>query len=269
MSSKCLAAGLLVIVALSGCGGSVDRSGKMLTMAAEEAMFVDNLDMRLARQLNIADLQNKTNRKTDAAHTLQLAKDTLSSAEARKQLTEFRRIAGWTSISELARAADDKSLANAACNEALETLYSVKPEAARAEYVLSLSEEVKELRGNVEAGRLLVKGGEWAGTIPDKTVRRQALSAFANQLMMFDQFEEARTVLRNDSDAAWRVDVLTASAQNLNMEQTTRVTMSGAAMKSVTINNTYGKNVRFRDTFQQADFQQRMLPNEAPVQQRN
>src|ERR1039458_1509363 len=98
-------------VAMSSCTGETStRSGKLLTMAAEEAGAIDSLQERLTRQLNIADLQIQTGQKAEAIKTLSLAAATLKVEEKEKKtLDDFRRIAGWTSVAQLShRAADDK-----------------------------------------------------------------------------------------------------------------------------------------------------------------
>jgi hypothetical protein len=215
----------------------VTRSAKLLTMAAEEAGSIDVLDDRLTRQLNIADLQIQCGQKSEAIKTLALAVSTLRVREKESASTapsteaaggerelpqpfdEFRRIAGWTSVAELAHTAGDSKMANAAYIDAVEALNSVQPEIKRAEYVMSLSEICNTLRGQSEATQLLVKGGQWAQKIDNRTVRRYALATFARQLTNYDDLEDARTVMRNEADARWRSDMFAALArQNITYE---------------------------------------------------
>lgn len=192
-----------------------NRSGRLLTMAAEEAGFIDSIQERLTRQLNIADLQIQSKQKAEALKTLALAGKTLEVEEKdKKTLDDFRRIAGWASVAELAHQAGDDSVAVTAYYNAREKLDSVSPEARRAEYVLSLSEICFMLKGKQEAGQLLVKGGGWASKISDTNVRRYALTTFTTQLIGYDDLDSARLVMRNEPDAAWRADSLAVMARN-------------------------------------------------------
>lgn len=256
--------GLFVIAACAR--PTSDRSGRMLLMAAEEAGFITNTHDRLTRQLNIADVQNRTNRKTDAAKTLDLARETLRTKEALAQLTEVQRLSGWTSICELARTADDKTLAGKALDEALEVLYSMKPEASRAQYVLSLSEVVTDLRGKGEAARLLVKGGEWAGKIEDIGMRRFALTTFSQKLLADEQYEDARTVLRHEADAAWRADTLTGLAQ-MTFAADTRAMYAAKSAAAPMLDSQareFNRDVRFQMNYRKDALQQQM---NVPAQQ--
>ena len=181
-------------------------------MASEEVSSITNAKERLTRQLNIADLQINIGHNADAAKTLTAARDNLTAA-APADMDDLSRLSGWVSISELARAADDKELAGKACDDGRELLSSIKPEAVRCDYVLGLADEIYQLRGKPDAARLVILGGQWASTMMDKTTRRQALVAFMDRLMTYEDYDGARKVLRQEPDAVWRADILTAMAR--------------------------------------------------------
>ena len=254
------------------------RTGRLLTMAAEEAGFIDSLQDRLTRQLNIADLQIQTGQKTEALKTLDLAATTLRVDEKEKKtLDDFRRIAGWTSVAELSHQAGGDKPALDAYYNAVESLNSVQPVTTRAQYVLSLSEICLILKGKDEAGQLLIKGGEWASKIPDTLTRRYALTTFTTQLIGYDNLDAARTVMRNEPDATWRADSLAAMArQAMVIEQKQKGSESryATAAESPSVRRSqlsadsvsdqysgFNKRVQYKDNFRQADLQQGFLPN--------
>lgn len=259
------------VLVTPGCqaGRDMNRTGRVLLMAAEESAYITSLQDRLERQLNIADLLIQADRKQQAVETLELARTTLRQQEKdNKTIDDFRRIAGWTSIAELARQAGDRGMAIAAADDAVEALNSVEPEARRAEYVLSLAEEIRELRGEVEAGRLLEKGGKWAAKIEDTPVRRFALQTFARRLVTLNQFEEARRTLRNELDAAWRADTLVAMAEPpppvamnamgmAKSPQAADVPTDAKSLDSATAARVAGfnKDVRYEQNYRRADLQ--------------
>ncbi len=157
-------------------------------MAAEEAASIPSTLDRFTRQLNIADTQLRTGRPADADKTLRLAHDTLAGVKD-DTFDDLHRIAGWTSISELARLANDRDLAMDASDRGLAALNNVTPESDRALYVLSLSGELAALRGPAAAIELLNSGGGWAAQIADVARRRAALTAFAYRLLGYDAYE--------------------------------------------------------------------------------
>lgn len=210
-----LAAALIV----ASCDNSpqVDRSGRLLAMAGEEAANIPNKLDRFTRQLNIADTQLRTNRKGDAAKTLALARDTLV-ASSKAEFDDFHRIAGWTAVSQLSRVAGDKDLAIKASDNALAALNDTQPLTDRPQYVLSLTGELAELRGKQAAIELLESGSGWAAEIREPEIRRLALVTFAQRLISFDSFDNARNTLKRDPDAVWRTDTfLTLANQNAPM----------------------------------------------------
>jgi hypothetical protein len=188
-----------------------DRTGRLLTMAGEEAANIPNKLDRFSRQLNIADTQLRTDRKEDAAKTLALARDTLKESKT-VDFDDFHRIAGWTAISQLSRQAGDRDLALQTSDLALAALNDVQPATERPQYVLSLAGELAELRGKEAAVELVSSGGNWAAMIMDPAARRTALVAFTERLLGYEAYEGARTMLRHDNDAAWRTDVFLSLA---------------------------------------------------------
>ncbi len=278
---------MLVALSLSTCSSppTTTRSGRLLTMAAEEAGYITDLSDRLTRQLNISDLQIQLGQKAEALKTLALATDTLKVEEAgattkegaeakpeKKTLDEFGRIAGWTSVAELLHSAGNDTTAVDAYMNAVEALNSVQPEVKRAQYVLSLSQVAFVLRGKEEAGQLLVKGGEWASKIPDVNTRRFALTSFTTALVGYDDLDAARKVMRNEPDAAWRADTFSAMARQTQVIEAQRLAageMSAAKSMAASPALPYGskeaggfnKDVRYNARYRQDQMQQGMLPN--------
>jgi len=259
----------------AGCEkGPTDRAGRLLSMAGQEAASISNDLDRFTRQLNVAWTQLRTDRKSEAAKTLLLARDTLASAK-REQFDDLHRIAGWTAISQLSRQAGDRDLALKSSDLALAALNNVQPAAERPQYVLSLAGELADLRGNAAAVELLDSGSTWAADIRDANIRRTALVAFADRLISLDAYENARTTLRKDPDAAWRTDTFIALANGyatkfgtnnatLAFRENGRVGAGGAGGRSAdernaapavqlrNVSNSFGKDVRFESVYQQA-----------------
>lgn len=203
-----------LLIASCSKPAATDRTGRLLSMAAEEAAGIPNTMDRFTRQLNIADLQLRTARKADAAKSLGLARDTLNVAK-KADFDDFHRIAAWTAISQLARAAEDKDMALKASDLALAALNDVQPATERPQYVLSLASELAELRGKAAAVELLDSGSGWAADIMDPPSRRIALIAFTERLISLEAFEDARSALHRDPDPAWRTDTFLALANDL------------------------------------------------------
>jgi hypothetical protein len=213
--------GLLVLLAAAACSGSGDlnprwptgnRERELLALAAREAADIADPDARLTRQLNIADAQVHRVSTMDGVRTLRDARRTI--AESGEKLGEDARLAGWVSISQLARAAQDRAAAESACHEALERLQGLPGEARRCQYVLGVANEAKHLVAEKTAVELLTLAGGWAKSIEREAERHQALLAFAVALFNLDRTEDAIAVLRNEPDAAWRSDTLAMLASS-------------------------------------------------------
>ena len=206
---------LCTLVAAAGCAGTRDinsrwptgdRGRELLALAAREAGDITDPDGRLTRQLNIADTQIHGFDASDGIRTLQAARETIR--RGGDQLGEDVRLAGWVSISQLARAGKDRPTAESACQEALERLHSLPGEARRCRYVLGVANEARHLVTEQTAVDLLKLAGGWAKAIDSVTERHQALLAFAVALFNLNRAEDGVAVLRNEPDAAWRADTL-------------------------------------------------------------
>lgn len=211
-----LAAFIMIVGCQSRTGTALDPD-RILHMAGEEAGQISSPKERLTRQLNIANRQTENGHTADARKTLAEARGTIEHAD-KNALTDHERLAGWISLSELARNADDKAFANGALDQAVTSLENLTPPQARCEYVLGIEREVKILRGDAPAARLLVTASEWAMELPQQATRRSAYVAFANGLFHCNDYEGARAVLRRDPDAAWRSDSLTLLSDRARWE---------------------------------------------------
>jgi hypothetical protein len=257
---------------------AVDRAGRLLAMAGEEAAAIPNKLDRFTRQLNIADTLLRTNRKSEAIKTLSLARDTLKESAKSPEFDDFHRIAGWTAISQLSRLAGDRELALQTSDLAQAALNDVQPVTERPQYVLSLAGELADLRGNAAAIELVNSGGAWAAQIVEPNARRIALRAFTDRLLSYDAYENAQAMLRRDPDPVWRTDTLVTLANsnpgNFNQAyaQAPRVAMAGGRgggmgggrgtaaaspaqdSMNVEINTpSFGKDVRYENVFQQGN----------------
>jgi hypothetical protein len=257
---------LAATLLLAACKSSSDRTGRLLSMAGEEAAnILDKMD-RFTRQLHIAETQLRTDRKPHAAKTLALAQDTLK-ASSKADFDDFHRIAAWTAISQLSRQAGDRDLALRSSDLALGALNDVQPAAERPQYVLSLAGELADLRGKEAAIELINSGGAWAAEIVEPVARRTALTAFTDRLLSYDAFESARTMLRRDPDPVWRTDMFLSLANTSpdamngayaggRVSQEPRVAMVEAspvpadAHQRTMSPQSFGKDVRYENVYQ-------------------
>jgi hypothetical protein len=210
-----------LILLLTGCTTSITSPidpDRLLHMAGEEAAAITAPKERLTRQLNIANRQTDNNRPADAKSTLRAARDTLEHSD-KTVLTDHERLAGWISISELSRNVLDVPFANAALDQALIALNNVNPHQDRCPYVLGVERELKTLRGDREAAKLLVTAADWAAELPDQPTRRSAYAAFAEELFRCNDYEAARALLRRDADPAWRADTLAMMSDRARAQQ--------------------------------------------------
>src|SRR5205085_5798577 len=84
---------VLAAALLAACQSPVDRTGRILTMAGEEAVSIPNKQDRFKHQLNIADILLNSGRHPEADKMLLLARDTLNDAN-KTEIDDFHRIAG-------------------------------------------------------------------------------------------------------------------------------------------------------------------------------
>jgi hypothetical protein len=262
---------LAVALLLASCGKAppVDRTGRLLSMAGEEAANIPDKMDRFTRQLHIAETQLRTDRKPDAAKTLALARDTLT-ASSKADFDDFHRIAAWTAISQLSRQAGDRALALSSSDLAQAALNDVQPATDRPQYVLSLAGELADLRGKEAAIELVNSGGAWAAEIVEPTARRMALTAFTDRLLSYEAFENARTMLKRDPDPVWRTDTFLSLANTppgamndayAHARDQKQVLEAQARSKSpaapanpyqqATPAQNFGKGVRYEDVYQQ------------------
>ena len=210
---------LAVALQLASCTSDRAPDGldadRVLHMAGQEAGQISNPTARLTRQLNIAFRQINHAKLADARSTLAQARKTLESVHDaavhdQPPLSDHDRLAGWISVSELSRDAEDPATANVALDRALSHLNKIEPPHARCDYVPGIAREVRQLRGDRPAAALLVTAGEWAANIPELPTRRAAYLALATELFRANDYEAARQLVRRDEDATWRADALTA-----------------------------------------------------------
>jgi len=203
-------AGVGLWLGLSGCGPAAgeDRSSRLLALAAEEAGQIVDVPQRLTRQLNIADRQSQRGQNTNASKSLAAARKTLSGAAPGDGLGTPIAMAGYVSISQLARRVGDTALAAGACEDALTALRKIEPAEHRVPYVYGLSAELKQLHGNDASAKLVREAGPWAAAIDDVTDRRRVLVIFAGSLFDGEDYDGGLAMLRHEGDPAWRADVL-------------------------------------------------------------
>ena len=211
---------LIIVALITGCARTPHNTldpDRLLRMANDEAGQITSPKERLTRQLNIANHQTQTGHPAQARDTLAQAHQTLEHAD-KSALNDHQRLAGWISLCELARQAQDKPFANSALDQALAALNDLNPHQSRCPYVLGIEREVKLLRGQPEAIKLLTTAADWAVEIPDQPTRRAAYLAFAEELFRCNDYQAARTLLRKDQDAAWRSDSLIALSDRARYE---------------------------------------------------
>lgn len=190
---------------------SMARSQRLMALAASEASHIKDVDVRLTRLLNLADLQIQRDWKIDARATLISAAGTLRSDEA-SELNDHARLSGWISISELSRSADDKATATDACDGATKAMLALEDPGRRCQYVMGIANELQYLKGKPAAAALLDQAAPWTPSIDDIAQRRQAVVSFASALFNLDDYLAGQRMLQKESDAAWRSEILTQLA---------------------------------------------------------
>ena len=203
------------LITLAGCLDRVsdaERSRRLIELAQKSAAEVIIPKERLTRQLNIAEVQLMRQSASDAQATLAAARKTITDS-SKDQLDDYTRLAGWVSISQLSRRANDPVTADVAITQAISSIKILEPKAQRCDYVISLAGEVREVRGKAAAGKFLAQAAPWALEKDNKTQHRQILLAFAREaFFQCDAFDDGRVILQQDSDAGWQSDMLLAMA---------------------------------------------------------
>jgi len=219
---------LAAVPFLHGCGGpppisgdipaNEGRSQKLMALAAREAGSIPDADMRLTRQLNLADLQIERGWPDNARDTLAAARQSLGSPEAAK-LNDQTRLSGWVSISQLSRRIHDMADARTATDTALVELDRIEDPARRCQFVMGLANELQYIKGKPAAAALLARAGPWTKWIDNLAWKRQALVAFATALFNLDDFDAGQKMVEQETNAVWRSDVLATMAQAAQEEQ--------------------------------------------------
>jgi hypothetical protein len=218
-----LAAGLLTAaVAIGGCvypkGRDAfrnrDRARTLMRLAAGEADEIEAPAERLRRLLNIAEMQiRRQGHAGDGERTLRRSAETIEQAPA-DALDEHTRIAGWVSISELARRIDRDRFAARAVDSAVDALKAVQPPRRRTEFVRGVAAEIRWLRGKPAAAELLRQAEPWLRDYRDAEQRRPATAAIASDLFLYDDYDGGMAILRVVDSAPWRADTLADLAEN-------------------------------------------------------
>jgi hypothetical protein len=232
-----------------------------MALAAEEAAMIADLDARLTRLLNLAEMQIYREHPADARTTLAHARTTLGSEQAPKQLNDHARISGWISVSELSRQADDDESARSACDSAVTAMRGIEDPAVRCEYVMGVCNELQYLRGAPAAAMVLAESGPWTKAIDDVARRRQAVISFAAALFNLDDFTRGQQMLRQEDDAAWRSDTLTQLASlpvrsGWGSDYAADASVPAGAVEEMEMRREaatsqpwFGKQLRYRDVF--------------------
>ncbi len=203
-----------VAIAVVGCEPgppAVDRRARLLDMASGEATDIKSPYDRLVRQLNFAYRQQEDGHPAETRQSLARATETLRAIQP-GDLNDQVRIAGWVSVSELSREADDRPAAERACGEAVDQLRKLPKVSDRPEYVVGVAAELKALYGNAPAAKLLVESAGWTKAIDNTDERRAAVRSVADAAFHCDDYAGGEQILRTDPDPAWRSDTLVALA---------------------------------------------------------
>jgi hypothetical protein len=208
-----------------GCGRSSSdkaeaqvRNRVLLQMAAEEAGGVESPKLRLKQQLNIAEIQIRNGHDHEAQASLAQAWRTLETTQT--DLDTHTMLAGWVSISELSRRADDKKTAARAARTAEDALLALEDPTERCDYVLDLARELALVFDEQRATKLLVTAGPWAAMLKPQSRRREVYVAFADRLFDYEAYRQGRALLARDPEPYWRSETLIKLAQGPLDKQT-------------------------------------------------
>lgn len=182
------------------------RSSQLMVLAAGEAKAIPDADVRLTRQLNIANEILLRYGKEGASEALLDATETLNSVGQR--LDGHALLSGWVSVAQIARRADAQPLATDAVTRAMREIERMPNVAERCDYVIDVAEEASHTLGAAQAVALLMKSGDWAQAIGSTSERREARLAFASALFNLEDYDAGAAILRKEQDALWSSDAL-------------------------------------------------------------
>lgn len=204
------------------------RSRQLMVLAAGEARLIPDADVRLTRQLNIANEILSQHGKDGAVEALHHATETLTTVG--RQLSGHALLAGWVSVAQLARRSSSDALATEAAGRAVNELERIPDPAERCDYVMGVAEEVSHSIGSPSAATLLMKSGDWAAAIIDSSTRRSARLAFASALFNLEDYEAGTAVLRKENDPLWSSDAMVSLASPGSF-----VAMAGKAPRDIPV----------------------------------
>lgn len=182
------------------------RSSQLMVLAAGEAKAIPDADVRLTRQLNIANEILLRYGKDGASEALLEATETLNTVGP--QLDGHALLSGWVSVAQIARRASADALATDAVTRAMREIERMPNVAERCDYVIDVAEEASHTLGAPQAVALLMKSGDWAQAIPSSGDRRTARLAFASALFNLEDYDAGAAILRKEKDALWSSDAL-------------------------------------------------------------
>jgi len=226
------------------------RSRQLVALAATEAAAIEDIDIRLTRLLNLADLQIQRDWSSDARSTLDDAAKTLASSDGQK-LTSHARISGWVSIADLRRSTADSSGAISACDHAASAMNALEDPSLRCEYVMGIANQLQYLKGASAAAAILDLAGPWTRSIDDITRRRQAVVSFASALFSLDDFPAGQRMLRHEPNATWRSQTLQqlASLDQFSKQHEARGGRADASEPSAATPAFYGRQLNYEQVF--------------------
>jgi hypothetical protein len=122
---------------------------------------------------------------------------------------------------------------------------------------MGIANELQYVKGPAAAANLLASAGPWTKSIDSIPGRRHALIAFATGLFKLDDFDAGQKMLQQETDAAWRSDVLAMMASSTSVftqAPTTSVPGSiGAAYEAQKApsqqSDFYGKSLNYEKVF--------------------
>lgn len=182
------------------------RSSQLMVLAAAEAKAIPDADVRLTRQLNIANEILLRYGKEGASEALLEATETLNTVGP--NLDGHALLSGWVSVAQIARRASAEGLATDAVTRAMREIERMPNVAERCDYVIDVAEEASHTLGAPQAVALLMKSGDWAQSIGSTSDRRSARLAFASALFNLEDYDAGAAILRKEQDALWSSDAL-------------------------------------------------------------